>query len=191
MVARSRSGTRPDALGRGCGRLHDAPKPILGRPGRAEGGQEPSKSVPKPFWRRSKTLSVSGPSACGASSAVERAFESMSRRFYFAARKLRCASRTSFYSVLLPSQEIRTERARAATNLKNRSVSPPKSSRRAAERPKIGAGRAKLSENVRSKCLRGLQKFISERERGNFKREGVTAGGQDACVPRVLPKDFR
>ena len=57
-----------------------------------------------------------------APSGFERVFGSIFGRFRFVARKLRCASRTSFYSVLLGLHEIRTERARAPTNLENRAV---------------------------------------------------------------------
>ena len=42
------SGTRPDALGTVFERPNAAPKPILGRRGRAQNGQEMSKSFPGP-----------------------------------------------------------------------------------------------------------------------------------------------
>ena len=52
-----------------------------------------------------------------------------SHRFFVVfvvARKLRCASRTSFYSVLLGSHEISTTRAREARKLENRGISASK-----------------------------------------------------------------
>ena len=50
------SGTRPDALGTVFGHPYAAPKSILGRPGRAKSGQEPSQSVPRASQRHSKSI---------------------------------------------------------------------------------------------------------------------------------------
>ena len=50
------SGTRRDALGTILGRPKVAPRPILGRPGRAKSSQEPSKTVPRAHPRRSKSF---------------------------------------------------------------------------------------------------------------------------------------
>ena len=105
------SGTRQDALGTAFGHPNAGPKPILGSPRRAKSGQEPSKSLPRPPRRRSKTLPVGRPSAWGAPSGFERVFGSIFGRFRLVERKLRCASRTSFYNVFWGSHEIRTERA--------------------------------------------------------------------------------
>ena len=56
MGAQSRFG---DASGRardGFGHPYAAPKSILGRPGRAKSGQEPSQSVPRASHRHSKSI---------------------------------------------------------------------------------------------------------------------------------------
>ena len=87
------------------------PKADLGAP---RASQERPGAVQKPrraARRRSKTLPMGRPSACGAPSGFERVFGSISGWFCLVARKLRCASRISFYSVLLGSHEVRTERA--------------------------------------------------------------------------------
>ena len=117
------SGTRRDALGTAPARPKAASKPILGRPGRAKSGQEPSESVPGPPRRHSKILPVSRPSAYGAPSGFARAFGSIFGRFRLVARKLRCAFRISFYSVLLCSSEVSSERVRATKQLQNWGVS--------------------------------------------------------------------
>ena len=49
---------------------------------------------------------------------------------------------------------------------------------------------AKSSEKARPKCLRGLRKFISERERGHFERESATAGGPERADPRGLRREI-
>ena len=105
------SGTRPDAPETAFGHPNAGPKAILERFGRAKNGQEPSKSVPEPPRRRSQTLLECRPSASGTPSGLERAFGPTFGRFCLVARKLRCASRISFYSVLLGSHEVDTERA--------------------------------------------------------------------------------
>ena len=56
-------GTRPDALGTVFGRPNVAPKPILGCPGRAKSGQEPSKSAPRASQRRSEAFQDSSQDA--------------------------------------------------------------------------------------------------------------------------------
>ena len=105
------SGTRPDVLGTFCERPNAAPKPILGRRGRAKNGQEMSKKLPRVACKCSKTLRLGRPSACRALNGFTHVFRSIFGRFRLVARKLRCASRTSFYSVLLSSHEVHTERA--------------------------------------------------------------------------------
>ena len=54
-------------------------------------------------------------------------------------------------------------------------------------RANLSAKTTKLSDKARSKCLRGFRKFISERERGKFEREGATAG----CPGRAGPRGLR
>ena len=116
------SGTRRDALGTGPGRQKAAPGPILGRRGRAKNDREPAKSLPGPVPGRSRTTPERCPSAFSTPGAVERACRTNFRRFCTIAHTLRCASRTSFYSVLLASDEVGTKRARAPKTLENRGV---------------------------------------------------------------------
>ena len=59
------SGTRRDALGTTLGRPKVAPRPILGRPGRAKSGQEPSNSVPGTVPRRCRTVPERCPTHSG------------------------------------------------------------------------------------------------------------------------------
>ena len=96
------------------------------RPGRAKSGPEPSKSVPGPVPRGFRTASQRCPSAFGVSSAVKHDDGTIVGRFCIGARKLRCAFRISFYSVLLASSELRHERVRAAKNFENQRVSASK-----------------------------------------------------------------
>ena len=118
---KNRSGAVLGAQGRfrdASGRARDGfwtpkcrPKADLGAP---RASQERPGAVQKPrraARRRSKTLPMGRPSACGAPSGFERVFGSIFGWFCLVARKLRCASRISFYSVLLGSHEVRTERA--------------------------------------------------------------------------------
>ena len=55
----------------------------------------------------------------------------------------------------------------------------------------LGAKTAKSGKKARSKCLRGLRKFINGREQGNFERESATVSGQDARAPRSPRVIFR
>ena len=114
-------------------------------------------------------------------------------RFRLVARKLRCIPRTSFYNVLLNSYEIRTKRAWAPTNPKIELLCPPKSRLGASAKPKIKPERPNSSEKARAECLRGLRKFIRERERGDFERESASASGQEragARGPRAVISEF-
>ena len=150
MGAQAVSGTRPDALGTAVGRPNAAPKPILGHPGRAQSRQEPSKSVPRPSRRRSKTLLVAHPSACGAPNGFERVFGSIFGRFFRVARKLRCASRTSFYSVLLGSNEVDTKRIGTPKTIENQGVS---ASRIASGAVRATQNRARAAQLERKSAL--------------------------------------
>ena len=113
------SGTSQDALGTALGRPKIAPRPILGRPGRAKSGQEPSKSVPRTVPRRTRTAPERRPSAFGASSIVERARRTIFRCFCVVARKLRCVKNVAPANVLYTSHEVSTERAGATKKLEN------------------------------------------------------------------------
>ena len=119
---RAVSGTRPDALGTALGHSNAAPKPILGRPGRAKIGREASKSITGPVPRRPQTTPEHCLSAFGAPSAVEHARGTIFLCFCVVARKLRCASRISFNGALLTSDEISTACARTATTVENRGI---------------------------------------------------------------------
>ena len=120
------SGTSQDTLGAALGRPKIAPRPILGRPGRAKSGQEPSKNVPGTLPRRSRTAPERCPSAFGASSTVERARRTIFRCFCVVARKLRCVKNVAPANVLYTSQEVNIACARAAKKLENVGVSASK-----------------------------------------------------------------
>ena len=102
------------------------PKADLGAPRASQERPRAVQKRPRAGPKTLQTLPVSRPSASAAPSGFERAFKSIFGRFCLVARKLRCASRISFYSVLLGSHEISTARARAPTNLENRVVLPSK-----------------------------------------------------------------
>ena len=159
------SETRRDALRTALGRQKAVAGPILGRPGRAKSAREASKSLSGPVPRRPRTTPEQCLSEFGAPSAVQHARGTIFHRFCIVARKLRCAFRISFNGVLLTSDEVSTARARTAKLLKIEAFRSPKSSLGASGRPKIEPERPSSSEKARSKCLRGLRKFISERER--------------------------
>ena len=50
-------------------------------------------------------------------------------------------------------------------------------------RTSLGAKTAKSGKKARSKCLRGLRKFISGRERSNFERESATRAPEERAGP--------
>ena len=125
-ATKAASGTRLDTLGTGFGRQNDAPRRILGRPARAKSGQEPSERIPEPPRRRSKTLPVSRPNACGAPTIVERVFGSIFFCFCLVARKLRCASRTSFYRVMVALNAVDRKRVGTPETVENRGASASK-----------------------------------------------------------------
>ena len=81
------SGPCPDALGTVCRRPNATPKPILGRPGRAKSGQEPSKSLPGPLRRRPRTTPEQCLSAFGAASDVAHGRGTIFHRFCVVARQ--------------------------------------------------------------------------------------------------------
>ena len=93
---------------------------------RPKSDQEPSESAPEPSQDAPRPCQEAVRARVVRRASFEHVFGSIFRRFRLVARKLRCASRTSFYSVLLPSHEVSFERVRAASNLENRRVSPSK-----------------------------------------------------------------
>ena len=119
-------GARRNAFGTGPGGAKAGPGAILGRPGRAKSGRETPKSEPGTVPRRSRARPERRRSACGATTTVRRVIGTIFHRFCLVARKLRCAFRVSFYSVLLPSSEVSSERERATKTLENRGVSASK-----------------------------------------------------------------
>ena len=117
------------ALGRsrgGSGAPKGRPRTDLGAPGRAKSGQESSKSVPGPAPRRSQTAPERCPSVFGASNTVTCACGTIFQRFWLVVRKLLCASRISFYSVLLHSDEVSNDRVHVAKGLEKRHISTSK-----------------------------------------------------------------
>ena len=117
------------ALGRsrgGSGAPKSRPRTDLGAPGRAKSDQESCKSVPGPAPRCSQTAPERCPSVFGASNTVTCACGTIFQRFWLVVRKLRCASRISFYSVLLHSGEVSNDCIHVAKNLEKRSISTSK-----------------------------------------------------------------
>ena len=55
---------------------------------------------------------------------------------------------------------------------------------------KIEAGQPCSTENARSKCLRGLRKFKSERERGNSERESASRVSEERAGRPGIPRRF-
>ena len=58
-------------------------------------------------------------------------------------------------------------------------------------RTSLGAKTAKSGKKARSKCLRGLRKFISGRERSNFERESATRAPEERAGARASELYFR
>ena len=165
------SGTSQDALGTALGRPKIAPRPILGRPGRAKSGQEPSKNVPGTLPRRSRTAPERCPSAFGASSTVERARGTIFRSFCAVARKLRCVKNVAPANVLYTSHEVSTERAGATKKLENRGVSA--SQNKPGGRPgapEISPG-GHVRATKRENRARSLAFFFKPARAGQSKRE--------------------
>ena len=181
--------TPPDALGTVFGRPNVALRPIWGRPGHAKSGQEPSKSAPAPPQGRSKNLPVSRPSACGAPSAVERAFGLIFHRFCVVTWKLRCAFRISFSGALLTSDELSTARTHTAKTLENRGVSTSK----------IEPGGVRATQNrVRAALFKrksalevppGLPKILKSVRTSYFERERASQCPRGASGPPGIPKE--
>jgi len=106
------SGTRRGAFGTRRGLAKAGPGAILGRPGRAKSSRETPKSDPGTVSRRSQARAERCRSACGAKSTVGFVIATIFHCFCLVARKLRCAFRIGFYSILLASSDVRSEHAR-------------------------------------------------------------------------------
>ena len=174
---RERAGARSErpldaklgCLGRHVGRLGRH----VGRVGRQVDG--PGRSQDAPKRTRSTTLSPQR---------VRNAFAAISRASG--------AAKTTVFAVSPPCVSDFTASGRNARKTsKIQAFRLPKSSPRALRTSKSRAKAASASEKVRSKCLRGLRKFKSERERVNFERARAPASGQDARAPRSPRGVFR
>ena len=115
--------TLQPALVTGPGRPRAVPGAILGRPRRAQSVWESSNRVSVTVPRRSRTVPEQGPSEFGAASCVAHVSGAICCRFCAVARKPRYAFRISFYSVLLGSNKISSERVQAAENVGIRGIS--------------------------------------------------------------------
>ena len=170
--AKTRSGRPPEGklgrLGRHVGRLGRH----VGRVGRQVDG--PGRSQDAPKRTRGTTLSPQR---------VRNAFAANSHASG--------AAKTIVFAVSPPCVGDFTASGRNARKTsKIQAFRLPKSSPRALRTSKSRAKAASASEKVRSKCLRGLRKFKSERERVNFERARAPASGQDARAPRGLRSNF-
>ena len=191
-------GTRPDTLGTALRRPQAAPRPILGRPGRAGSEQETVKSDPGPSRGRSQTAPEHRPSVFGASNTIERARGTIFRRFCVVARKHRCAFRISFNGVSWTSDEVSTARARRAKMFENRAISASKTTPRATEtRPGAARSRGK-SRPERAKSARSTSGvtaiFFCGCERGlQCEKSACWAGLErgDPREPRTSSRNLR
>ena len=185
------SGTSQDALGTALGRPKIAPRPILGRPGRAKSGQEPSKNVPGTLPRRSRTAPERCPSAFGASSTVERARRTIFRCFCVVARKLRCVKNVAPANVLYTSHEVNTERVGVTKKLENQGVSASKNEPGSVREPRNRA-RAAMFERQNAKIEReALRFFLSLRARASRSEKSAPETGQERRKPRSLRRPVR
>ena len=97
--------------------------------------------------------------ACDATSTVGRVFGAIFHRFCRVARKLRCAFRISFYSVLLGSSEVSSERACATKRSKIDVFRPSKSSPGASGRAEIEPERASSHDKTRKSRAKLIDLF--------------------------------
>ena len=139
--------------GSGPGNLKTGPGVILGAPGEAKSGREPSKSLPELAPRRSRTTPEPCPSAFSAPGYGEHARATIFHRFCMVVRKLRCAEIIAPANVLYTSNEVNTDRARTSKKLENQGVSASK----------IEAGSGRTTQNR----ARAAQ---VERKNGQFER---------------------
>ena len=161
------SGTSQDTLGAALGRPKIAPRPILGRPGRAKSGQEPSKSVPRAPQRRSKSLWDRSQDARKRRSHRPTQLEAFADRFLnvFGRRAAapKCVSYRSCQCFIDVGRFARRTLA-ARKNLEKTVFSDSKIEARGVPgnlgRASLRAKMAKSSEKVCSKCLRGLRNVI-------------------------------
>ena len=116
------------AVGTTSGRVRDGQEPLLERSGAAQETPRAAGDGPKAF---PQTVPKRQPGVIGALSVVECACGTNFCRFCLVARKLRCASRTNFYNVLLSSNEIDTKCVGTPKTIENR----PKQTKNGARPP--------------------------------------------------------
>ena len=187
------SGTRPDALGTACGRPSAAQTPIGGRPGRAKGGQEWSESVPGAPQRRSMRLRDHSQDARERRSRRPTQSKALADRFLNvfgrraeAPKCVSCRPCQCFSDV----GRFARRKLMARKNIEKAAVSTSKIEARGVPgrlgRASSSAKTASSSEKARSKCLRGLRKIISGRERGNFERDSATRAPDERAEARGI-----
>ena len=157
------------------------------RPGRAKSGPEPSKSVPGPVPRGFRTASQRCPSAFGVSSAAKHDDGTIVGRFCIGARKLRCAFRISFYSVLLASSELRHERVRAAKNFENQRVSASKIGPRSVRASQNRARAAKFEQQSAKSRAKSSDFFFLVARTSQSERESASCWAGKSANLRSLP----
>ena len=171
MDAPSRFEDAPAHACDGSGRPRAVPGAILGRPRRAQSVRESSRRVSGTVPRRSRTVPEQGPSEFGAASCVAHVSGAICCRFCAVARKPRYAFRISFYSVLLGSNKISSERVRAAENVGIRGISISQSepgsvwaTQNRARAAQFERQNAKKTHEVKRFFLWGCERFQLERE---------------------------
>ena len=127
-------------------------------PGEAKSGREPSKSLPEPSPRGSRTTPERCPNAFCAPGYVEHARGAIFRRFCMVLRKLRCAEIIAPANVLYTSNEVGSDRARTSKKLENQGVSASK----------IEAGSGRASQNRGSAAQVERQSAIRRAMRSDF-----------------------
>ena len=142
----------------------------MGRPGHAKGDRETSKSEPGTVPRRLRARPERCRSVCDATRKVGRVIGTFFERFCLVARKLRCAVRISFYSVLLGSSDVSSERARAMKTRENRGVSVSKIVPGSVRATQNRARAARFARQNAKKSREALRFFEKRARAGQTKR---------------------
>ena len=181
------SGTRRGAFMTRLGRAKAGSRAILGRPGLAKSGRETSKSEPGTVPRHSRARPERCRSVCDATSKVGRVIGTFFERFRLVARKLQCAVRISFYSVLLPSSEVSSERARATKTLENQGVSAFKIEPGSVRATQNRARAASFARQNAKKTREALRFFGKRARAGQTKRpRAKKLAAKSAQAPNTL-----
>ena len=148
---------------------------------RPQGSPETLRELGGPFPKRPQAP-LASPNAVGS------VCGSIFQRF----RWTRDGSEVRFVSLLPVFYRCRTfcaSNAAARKNFEKTVVSGSKIEARGVlgtlGRASSSAKTAKSSEKARPKCPRGLRKFISGRERGNFERESASSAPEERAGPRA------